>query len=142
MNCRPSSSIYQLCNAGNWTSFRKFYWAENVKHLTMHKHVVSITNGLWQGKRKLLWPVPRREINCSNCAIITKGPKHAVYTISPIYMEVQVLIKDKAVRAITYLPRCEHVWRPGDTSSRILNIGNGRRGVVRCMAQRKIELGI
>ena len=37
-------------------------------------------------------------------------------------MEVQVLTKDKAAHATTYLPRCEDVWGPGDTPSRILNL--------------------
>ena len=64
----------------------------------------------------------KREINYSNCVVITKEPKHAVNRISLIYMEVQVLTKDKAAHATTYLPRCEDVWGPGDTPSRILNL--------------------
>jgi hypothetical protein len=54
-----------------------------------------------------------------------------------------VLIKDKAALVITYSPRYEDVWRPGDTASRILYLGNGWRRVVRYMAQQQIgELGI
>lgn len=86
MNCRPSLSIHQACNARNWTSFRKLCWAENLKHWTTHKHVVSITKGLWQRNRKWLWPVPRRAINYSNCVAITKEPKHAVCRTSLIYI--------------------------------------------------------
>ena len=60
----------------------------------------------------------------------------------PCNMEGHMLIKDKVAHAITYLPRYEDVWMPGDAASRIINLANGRRGVVRCMPQPQIgDLG-